>query len=534
MKMLIVDDEYSSRKALSKILREWNSSIVITDDVGTGQDAISCIEKEIPDIVFTDIRMPEMDGLELSKYIQNNYPSIITVIISGYAEFEYAQKAINYNVKKYLLKPIDKRKVWKTLKIIHKELTDIKLKERQRIIINKNNLNSDKLVFDDIINGLIYNHKEDVDELKNILNRDLYLNKDYYIFILQTKNNLSNKKIAKLHNIVNREYTVKLIRSSHYMNELIFIYFNSNSISKKKNYNGFAANNLFELCRLIIKIFKFYSENVSIGISRTHSDYKEIKNAYLEAKYSLNYRLLYGWNKWFKYDEYNDNNFVKKEYVQEQLRFLKLAIEKGNEKLAKDILNILIENILKQETISFSIIKDIFLKIEIIFNESLLDVYTDSDIYNQLTIERRPIDDFLSREDVLKYFLNKIGTVCKYIKHKKNNLHYDIIEEMKKYVRENYQSPIYIKELAAGNYFFNQSYLSRLFKKSEGRSFTQYCIAIRMEKAKELLKQDLKVSEVGAFVGYLDISYFIKMFKRIVGITPGDFKIKTIRSPKEN
>jgi two-component system response regulator YesN len=108
MKVLIVEDEYYARKRLMKMVHEWDRNIIITDDVETGNEAIASILREAPDLVLTDIRMPEMDGLELSRYIMENHPTIFVAILSGYADFEFAQKAIRFNVKRYILKPLKK------------------------------------------------------------------------------------------------------------------------------------------------------------------------------------------------------------------------------------------------------------------------------------------------------------------------------------------------------------------------------------------------------------------------------------------
>ena len=69
----------------------------------------------------TDVKMPLIDGIELSRYICKNHPNITTVILSGYAEFEYAQSAIQYHVSQYLLKPISKEKIMSCIKDIVKQ-----------------------------------------------------------------------------------------------------------------------------------------------------------------------------------------------------------------------------------------------------------------------------------------------------------------------------------------------------------------------------------------------------------------------------
>lgn len=104
MKILIVDDEEIQRRKLARLISESSisfSDILCAPDV---PGAIEIIESQHPSIVLSDIRMPVKDGLELTQYIQESYPEILVILVTGYSEFEYAQAAIRYNVFDYILK----------------------------------------------------------------------------------------------------------------------------------------------------------------------------------------------------------------------------------------------------------------------------------------------------------------------------------------------------------------------------------------------------------------------------------------------
>ncbi len=109
--VLLVDDEYMLRQSLKRKISEIDDSFFISGECGDGNEALSAIEENNIHVVFTDIRMPEMDGLVLSKEINEKYPDIITIILTGYADFEYAQEAIRQNVFDYLLKPVSEEKL---------------------------------------------------------------------------------------------------------------------------------------------------------------------------------------------------------------------------------------------------------------------------------------------------------------------------------------------------------------------------------------------------------------------------------------
>lgn len=115
MNLLIVDDEPVIRKGLVKMAEQYPATLARIQTADNGVTALERIRAAEPDLVLTDIRMPKMDGLELCRVLHEQYPHIATVVISGYNDFEYAQKCIGYGVKHYLLKPVTKPDVHEVL-----------------------------------------------------------------------------------------------------------------------------------------------------------------------------------------------------------------------------------------------------------------------------------------------------------------------------------------------------------------------------------------------------------------------------------
>lgn len=104
--VLLVDDEYMLRQSLARRIQSLDDSFHIEAESGDGASALNILSRESIQVVFTDIRMPGMDGLTLAKVIHEKYPDILTVILTGYADFEYAREAIRQGVFDYLLKPV--------------------------------------------------------------------------------------------------------------------------------------------------------------------------------------------------------------------------------------------------------------------------------------------------------------------------------------------------------------------------------------------------------------------------------------------
>lgn len=115
MRVVVADDEFFSRRAIVKMINEVSPEAEICLEAETGQEIMDFLENHPVDVVFTDIRMPDGDGLEVSEFVQKNYPETSVAIVSGYADFAYASAAIRFGVEDYLTKPVQKEKLRETL-----------------------------------------------------------------------------------------------------------------------------------------------------------------------------------------------------------------------------------------------------------------------------------------------------------------------------------------------------------------------------------------------------------------------------------
>ena len=130
-RILLVDDEILVRDAIRENI-DWKAmDCELVGDCDNGKAAAEFVQNHPVDIVLTDILMPYMDGMELSEFLHDNYPDILIVIFSGFGEFEYAKKAIRYNVSEYMLKPVTAMELTKVLRNM-KEKLDSRKKEQKK------------------------------------------------------------------------------------------------------------------------------------------------------------------------------------------------------------------------------------------------------------------------------------------------------------------------------------------------------------------------------------------------------------------
>ena len=137
LKVFLVEDEYIIREAIRKTINWEQEGFELTGEAGDGEKAYPMIMQSRPDILITDIRMPFMDGLELSRLVCSSLPHTRIIILSGYDDFSYAREAISIGVTEYLLKPVTGAKLLETMKKIGTDIAAERERENYRAIYEK-------------------------------------------------------------------------------------------------------------------------------------------------------------------------------------------------------------------------------------------------------------------------------------------------------------------------------------------------------------------------------------------------------------
>lgn len=136
MRIIVADDEYFARKALVKSIGQLEEEIELCE-AEDGTEVMELLEARGADLVVTDIRMPDMDGLEVAKNIQARFPDVSVIIESGYADFGYATSALRYGVKDYLTKPVKREELEKAIQRVKEERKKIKQKIEKQIVARR-------------------------------------------------------------------------------------------------------------------------------------------------------------------------------------------------------------------------------------------------------------------------------------------------------------------------------------------------------------------------------------------------------------
>lgn len=526
-KLLIVDDEKLIRSSISSII-DWNSlGFSEVYEAEDGEQALEIAIDKKPNLVLTDIKMPFMDGLELTKQLNKYLPDSYIVILSGYDEFELAQDAIALGVKDYILKPIGAKTLYEKISKLCKEI-NLDANKRNYLSQMKTQLHQSlPLLRERLLNMLICipgNNDRIIDKLNSL--KISFRLAPYTVCVVEP--DLSNipPRDSEIYHFAVKNIIYDTIGRSYYVfsdndNRIIIVFHSSPYITSTEN------RNIISLTLQVIKNNVNYHLNIpltsSMGITaetiyKLYSSYTEALSA-LECKYTIGKNNVY--------DIY-DLDYIKQEffYPFDSSGYLLEAIKAGDINNIKTTLAS-ISNILKRkETLSWVNIKLIFIEM---ITSTLKILVKTNDISCSTWAEGISLYDSIEKSDTIDEIIEDVQSFCIEASEKlaltRNNSNYNIIAKVKNYINNNYKHEELSLNSAAEYASVSSVYLSSLFKKETGINFKTYLINKRMDKAIELLNTtNFKTYEIAHLVGFSNPHYFSISFRKYTGKSPTDYR----------
>lgn len=499
IRVLVAEDEPPIMRANVAIIESSNLEFKVVATASNGKKAIEELENQKIDVVFTDIKMPIMDGLELAKHIRYNYPDVITVITSGYSDFEYARRGIEFKVMDYVLKPISKIKVLKVLNNVKNEISRRNHEKKRKMLFDKvDNVDSE------IMNS------ECMVILACAGSLPVYGN-DMLVPAVAFWDKISLDKIVSDVLEVDEEY---IIARGHTMAERIIVIElpKSNSMEKIPEEIFNELKNNYITITLEYKLGIKMSE-VSKVIGELHDDMSR-KIILTKSQILCDDNLL--------------ESYIEPNYSKDQVEFIGKFLKKGDNVRVKncilEVFKVMEEtNATQDEVINF---------FEMIINYC----YFNGELVKRKisTIKKElyeTINNFVdyesAAEDIASVLFNITETDNEGITKQPK-----LIDNIKEYLKANYQKSI-TNTVLSKEFGFVPSYISRLFKQyNNGISPGEYLSNYRIEKAKKIMMEqpELLVKEIADMVGFHDAYYFSKIFKKKTGMWP----TKYYGSKKEN
>jgi len=517
--LIIVDDEKRVRKALKMSINWDKYNIKVIGEAEDGDLALELIKKHQVDIIITDIYMARMDGLNLIKEAQKTIPNVKSVILSGYDNFDYVQKAIRNKAFDYLLKPIQFDKLEEIIDKLVKKIQTEREKQNNYEIYQKQLEQFKPVIKERYLDYLLANRlsyskmKEENDYLNLNLN-------DQNFVVMSVEFKCKIKAIERLgiketyKNELLKEYKKEII--DNYPDKYIIIL----NYSENKN-ESTIYKKLLQTARQIINYTQnIFNRKITIGIGNLYKNPNQISNSFKEANEALEYQLLYGSEKVYLFKDINPQHNRELNYPfrieEEIISFIRLGDHSNlNEKINKFFA---FHNNLEQKSpgqIKRSCLQLIYSlsKKAVEWNTYLEISKLEGIIHNCYNIDelKKHIAEFTSQ--ILINIQNK---------QKKEKDHY--IKSVCKYINNNYNHDLSLDDIADYVYL-SPNYLANVFKERMGQTIISYLTETRMKKAKELLlNSQLKVYEISKKVGYNSSNYFSQVFKKHTGNSPLEYR----------
>lgn len=487
MKVLIVDDDYIIIKGLEKLI-DWDKlNMEICAVANDGQEALSILEKTPVDIVITDVNMPQLSGIDFVKKAREVQMDFQLIIISGYQNFDYAKSGMDLGAVNYLLKPIDKVELERTLEEV---ATRIVALNHENELINMNY----KVNLRNWLNQTGVS-MESVSRLE-------HLSDDYIFFIVDIGSVEANKQ-AEVVNRIQSSYDYILI---HRIDQFLLLL----TLEEQQKAD----------------VEAILPDSSHIELIDNASSLVEVKRIYQQLQNSLlNYKFYYYDNNKEKMSLQSIVDFLSESYVQTFSQDMIEELSSQIQKIYKAIDSYQIQDtfILFEEFISMIRHNKVPVAEVIQYFQSIVIYYSTKNQVDDLEIYEvihQLADDTGFQEKIS--IVRKIITAARTTQRKK--VYSSAVQAILSHVEDSYDEDISLKQLSE-DLHINVMYLGQLFKKEVGMSLSKYLNNYRIEQAKKLLTEtNLVVAEIGFKVGYQNQAYFYRVFKSSENKSPKEYR----------
>lgn len=513
-RVLIADDDAVEREVIRYLLNDFSLEI---SEAANGKDALALMSELKFDILITDIRMPFVDGIELSKDVRALYPDIHIIFFSGYDDFSYAKAALKLNVDDYILKPVIPEEFHKTIANVLEQIQ----------------INEDVLLQGKSLNRSAHNHMlyklangTDLQTLSALYpHMDFsFIDSCHRLFLIQLKRDYFGDS-TKGDNIISSLGLLQLLPTDCYFvnlnpaqNLLVFT-------GKEQPFHWY--QDLAQ--RIVDQIHQTCGILCHIAISDTFSGPNEFVIAYREAEQNL-VDQYFSTDSSLIYSEKNDISPLRDatlpskinahSYDDSIISQLKMDIHLKDDVGLKKHMESLIDTWKSIEQPSLIYFHHFCVNLLVLLLGAL----------NMNTNENHTkFGDIISHSTNMSQVANVLLNLTEKLANQLAEEHvapkYEL-QTVKQYIHNHYDEDLSLDILAA-KVFLTPRYLSALFIEENNCGINRYIKNVRMEKAKELLlNTNLSVNDIAQKVGYSNLSYFCKSFSEVFGTTPKKYRDK--------
>ncbi|MBO5302928.1 MAG: response regulator [Lachnospiraceae bacterium] len=519
IKVLLVDDEQFIRQGLRRLI-DWNKyGFDVTAEAENGLQAIEILEQTDIELVFVDIRMPGMTGIELIEYLQKkHFRPLHFVILTGYADFEYVRKALRLQVVDYMLKPVQEEELVKILKKVNREYTKELEDELEKYEYHISKLLTGKFSKEDIVSA-----KERLSAGENWKYISFEFDKHQKDFLqLEREERLEQQRLLM-----------------KYLQDLLveYVFHVVPMIVSEENIFGVGILWNENLCKSREMAEEEYLDYLQKRVTQ-HFDYRvqvysgeickaleEISKSFYSIRVARCLHGLAGDNRESIADKTAGQRKITLAVREEEVELLLEAvknnqleeIEHCSEKIFKQIRS----SDMHMEMVNASIYHILYRLMEMVkefddeTNQQEILEYIGKESFNKLVLSG-------DTKEITGFFADYAGYLAQVRKAESKK----VLDKVDEYVQEHYMEKISLKSLGE-MFFINNVYLGQIYKKKYGIVFREYLNLLRMKKAEELLiSTDMRIYTIAETVGFGKVEYFINKFVQMNHMTPNQYRIR--------
>lgn len=533
IKVFLVEDEVIIRSGVKKSINWEQEGYEFVGEASDGELAYPMILKEKPDILITDIRMPFMDGLELSRLVKKELPDIKILILSGYDEFEYAKKAIKIGVTEYLLKPISAAKLTEVLnavaETIRQENEEKNLLETYFAEMRENTERDKMRLFEKLLMGDL-----SMGEILEAGERfGMNLGASCYKIVLF-------KILANLENHVYAEQMVdacSAVEQAASMMEGVYVF--------QRGVEGWAflltaqdEKSMEESAKILYQNLKQAMKNYTQleyfgGIGSTVPRIRSLKQSFREADRAFAARFVEEANQIISQKEFEKNQMEERLKMQgvvqigKSREMLQKFLSNGTREEVKAFSDAYISRIEEENIRSTMVRQYVVIDVCIVILSFCERISSANRLQEEAEELQKMMQKIHSLSEIKKYVVRLLNEAIELRDAESGRRYSDLIAAAKKEIENHYMTEEISLNTVAISVGMSPSYFSSIFSKEAGKTFVEYLTEVRIEKAKEFLMcSSMKTSEIGYEVGYKDPHYFSYIFKKVQGCSPKEYRAR--------
>ena len=527
LKVLIADDEKKVCKLIA-MLCDWEKlGIEIAGFAYNGIEALEKLESLRPDILITDVRMPGMDGIDLIRQISEKECPVEVVIISGYADFSYAQSAMRYGVGSYLLKPIKKEELEETLQ----KLAERCQKEQARLEASRTLM---QYLEDDtqrrrcslLVDLLTYGTKRPLPAIEAVSEHYAFHFEEGFFRILVLKLDYKRGKYTRqaVEKILAGLVEILRSRLKDVCTELEF-WTDGAYTWVVCNYPEDAGHLFRQAVRsaadqIEVKRFQLWETRYSMGMGIAVRSCSKLEESLASAKIAVAERLLEGCEKLLEPPVRNTPPGDYSDYTAVFQYDLRRAMEMQDETMAAGCAEKLRDSLLHEKGITGTELLETVIHMG---TYAIINAHPDNQT-ERISEFQDHCDLCYSAEVLFELLASLLEALIQEQRLRHEEESRRPIRNAKLYIMNHFTEPITLEAVAASA-GFSSSYFSSLFKKETGKSFSEYLTELRVDRAKELLKNTkTNIRDICELVGYSDQKHFNATFRKYTGLKPGEYR----------